>query len=146
MAHAWHVEQWGYAERRPPSPRSAWFGLALAVLCAASYVVALVIPYYSGGMQTAPHEEMWVPDPTAAWPYETALDLPIGLAGVFAVSGGPFLAAGTLWWSGRTLWVHRGQLTSLVRGVLVATVLVSVAILAWLPTPMAGRVFSWFVD
>lgn len=146
MAHTWHVGEWGLAERRPPSSRSAWFGLALAVLCAASYVVALVIPYYVGGMQGAPEEEMWVPASTAVWPYGTALDLPIALAGVFAVSGGPFLAAGTLWWSGRTLWVHRGGLTSRVRNVFVATFLVSAAILSWLTTPMAGQLFSWFID
>ncbi|MDR7255132.1 hypothetical protein J2X46_004134 [Nocardioides sp. BE266] len=146
MAHVWHVDGLRVGERRPPSARSAWFGLALATLCAASYVVALVLPYYANGFAGATQEELWAHDLTTVWPYGTALGLPIGLAGILAVTVGPFLAAGTLWWSGRTLWVHRGGLATPVRTVLTTTLLVSVGILSWLPTPMAGQLFSWFID
>ena len=146
MAHVWHVDSWPAAERRPPSLRSAWAGLVLALTCAAAYVVALVLPYYANGLQGSTQEELWAHDLAGMWPYGTALDLPIGVAGGFAVTVGPFLAAGTLWWSGRTLWVHHGRLAPPVRRVVLATLLASAAVIAWLPTPLAGRLFSWFVD
>lgn len=146
MAHVGHVEGWVTTERRPPSLRSAWCGLGLAVACVATYVVSLLLPYYANGMQGSSQEELWAQDLSELWPYGTALEVPIGLAGLFAVSVGPFLAAGLLWWSVRTLWVHRGRLTSRVQTVVVATMLVSVAVLAWLTTPLAGQLFSWFMD
>jgi len=146
MAHVGHVEGWVAAERRPPSLRSAWVGLGLALSCVATYVVSLVLPYYANGFQGSSMEELWAHDLSEQWPYGTALETPIGLAGVFAVSVGPFLAAGTLWWSARVLWVHRGRLSPRVRGVVVATLVVAAAVMAWLPTPLAGRLFAWFMD
>lgn len=145
MAHLGHVEGWRVAERRPPS-RSAWCGLGLALTCAATYVVALLLPYYANGLRGATQEELYAHELTEVWPYGTAFDLPITLAGTFAITAGPFLAAGTLWWSARVLWVHRGHLPTQVRTVVVATLLVSLATISWLPTPLAGQLFSWFVN
>lgn len=146
MAHVGHVEGWATAERRPPSLRSAWFVLVLAVGCVATYVVSLVVPYYANGLQGSSMDELWAHDLSEQWPYGTALGTPIGLAGIFAVTIGPFLAAGTLWWSARVLWVYRGLLSPRVRGVVVATLLVAASVMAWLPTPLAGRLFTWFMD
>jgi hypothetical protein len=146
MAHVGHVGGWVATERRPPSLRSAWVGLGLAVACAATYVVSLVLPYYANGLQGSSQEELWAHELTQTWPYGTALDVPLGLAGTFAITVGPFLAAGTLWWSARTLWVHHGRLTAPVLRLVVATLLASVIVMAWLPTPLAGQLVSWFVD
>jgi hypothetical protein len=146
MAHVGPVEGRAAAERQPPSGRSAWIGLGLALACVGTYVVALVLPYYANGLQGSTLEELWAHDLSEQWPYGTALDLPVALAGMFAIGVGPFLAAGMMWWSARVLWVHRGQLSSRVRTLVWATLLVSSATMAWLPTPMAGRLFSWFAD
>ncbi|KQV69554.1 hypothetical protein ASC64_06820 [Nocardioides sp. Root122] len=146
MAHVGHVEGWVATERRPPSLRSAWFVLLLTVSCVGTYVVSLVLPYYANGLQGSSMEELWALELTEQWPYRTALGAPIGVAGVFAVTVGPFLAAGTLWWSARVLWVYRGLLSPRVRALVVATLLVAISIMAWLPTPLAGRLFNWFMD
>ncbi|WP_374455396.1 hypothetical protein [Nocardioides sp.] len=146
MAHVGHVEGWMATERRPPSLRSAWFGLVLALTCVGTYAVSLLLPYYANGLQGSSQEELWANELVQQWPYDTAWGTPIGLAGLFAISVGPFLAAGLLWWSLRTLWVHRGALSVPVHAVVVATMLVSVAVLAWLTTPLAGQLFSWFMD
>ena len=146
MAHVGHVEGWVVTERRPPSRRSAWFVLVLTLACLATYVVALVLPYYANGLQGSSMEELWAHDMSEQWPYETALGAPIGVAGIFAVTVGPFLAAGTLWWSARVLWVYRGLLAPRVRALVVATLLAASAVMAWLPTPLAGQLFNWFMD
>lgn len=146
MAHVWHVEGGLAAERRPPSTAWACVGLGLALACVTTYVVALVLPYYANGLQGSTQEELSAHDLAETWPYGTALDLPLCLAGLFAVTVGPFVACGTLWWSARTLWVHHGRLAAPVRRVVLATLLASAAVVAWLPTPLAGRLFSWFVD
>lgn len=141
-----HVEGWAAAERRPPSQRSAWFAFALVVGCVAAYAVSLLLPYYANGLQGSSMEELWARDLSEQWPYPTALGGPIGLAGIFAISVGPFLAGGSLWWSARVLWVYRGELSRRVRWLVVATLAVSAAVLAWLPTPLAGQLFNWFMD
>lgn len=146
MAHVWHVGGWVATERRPPSLRSAWVGLGLALTCVAAYAVSLLLPYYANGLQGSTQEELWAKDISEVWPYGTALEAPVSLAGLFAVTVGPFLAAGLLWWSARTLWVHQGRLTSGVRAVVVATTLVSVAVLTWLTTPLAGQLFDWYMS
>jgi hypothetical protein len=146
MAHVGHVDGWVATERRPPSLRSAWIGLGLALTCVATYVVSLLLPYYANGMQGSSQEELWAHDLSELWPYGTALEAPVDLAGLFAISVGPFLAAGLLWWSARTLWVHQRRLSSAVQTVVVATALVSAAVLAWLTTPLAGQLFSWYMD
>ena len=146
MAHVWHVDGWPTTERRPPSSRSAWFGLGLALTCTGAYVVSLLLPYYANGLQGSTREELRAHELAETWPYGTAFDLPIALAGILGIAVGPFVAAGTSWWSARVLWVHHGQLPPRARAVVVSTMLVSVATLAWLPTPLAGRLFSWFVD
>ena len=146
MAHVGHLEGWVVAERRPPSLRSAWFVLALAVSCVATYVVSLLLPYYANGLQGSTMEELWAEELSTQWPYGTALGTPIGIAGIFAITIGPFLAAGILWWAARVLWVYRGALAPRVRAVVVMTLLVATSVLAWLPTPLAGRLFNWFMD
>lgn len=146
MAHVGNVEGWVVAERRPPSLRSAWFVLVLTLACLATYVVSLLLPYYANGLQGSSMEELWAQELSEQWPYGTALGGPIGVAGIFAVTVGPFLAAGTLWWAARVLWVYRGALSPRVRTVVVATLLVATSVLAWLPTPLAGQLFNWFMD
>lgn len=146
MAHVGHVGGWVATRRRPPSLRSAWVGLGLALACVAAYAVSLLLPYYANGMQGSTQEELWAHDISQMWPYGTALEVPVSLAGIFAITVGPFLAAGLLWWSARTLWVHQRRLTAAVRAVVVTTLLVSVAVLTWLTTPLAGQLFSWYMD
>ena len=146
MAHVGHVDGWVAAERRPPSLRSALVGLGLALGCVTTYAVSLLLPYYANGLQGSSQEELWASDLAETWPYGTAADVPLGLAALFAISIGPFLAGGLLWWSARTLWVHHGRLSSPVLVVVGATLLLALTVLGWLTTPLAGQLFSWYID
>jgi hypothetical protein len=119
-----------------------WAALALAVLGAAAYVVALVMPYYVHDLHRRPAgESLYLYELAGLWPYDTALGGLVAILGMWAFSLGPFVAFGVAAWSGHRLWTSRER-----RAVTAIALLVSLATLAWVVTPLNAELMAWFVD
>ena len=119
----------------------AWVALGLALLSAASYVVALVIPYYAVGAPDL--DAAAAPSAAQPWSYPAVLGpLPAVLL-FWSMCVAPFASAGVAWWS-----LHRVWTTRAVRGVgriAWAALVVSVATFAWFCV-QGGALMVWMLD
>lgn len=131
-----------------PGVREAWAALALAVSCAASYAVFLVLPYYVNDLDRFPLAEvaLGAHDPKDLWPYGTRLGPVFGIGSLFALSLAPLLASGTVIWSAWQFWLHRHTSTWWTRGVLGVAALVASTTVSWLASPFGSSLITWRLD
>ncbi|PKH37795.1 hypothetical protein SAMN05192575_101843 [Nocardioides alpinus] len=126
-------------ETARPALWHPWLALGLAVLCATSYVVALVLPYYANELHERPAGDL-----TGFWPYDTSLGWLVSLLAVFSFALAPVVGFGVAAWSAHRLWEDRQA----PRGRLVwlAAMIVGAASVAWIFTPLAAELRVWLVD
>lgn len=128
-----------------PAMWQPWLALGLAVLCATSYVVALVLPYYVNEVNRRPAGETLDPDAMPGfWPYDTALGWLVSLLAIFSFALAPVIGFGVTAWSAHRLWEDRQA----PRGRLVwlAAMVVAAASVVWIFTPFAAELRAWLID
>ena len=130
------------AVQRRRTDRRSWLACGLAALSAASWFVALVLPYYAAGRPGADSLHLYEID--AQWPYYSALGPLVGLLSFWALAMAPFVSFAVAGWSVHRLWTTRSERNG--RAVLVSAVLLSVATLVWFTTPMADDLLTWMID
>lgn len=122
-----------------------WLALGLALFCAMSYLVALVLPYYAHGLHHRPEgESLYLHQLSDLWPYDTALGWLVSLLALFALAGAPFVGFGVAAWSAYRLWAER--LTARPRLVWLTATAVATASVIWSLTPLADELRIWLVD
>lgn len=124
-------------------------GLALltALLAAVPYAGGLVLPYYVNGVHQRPAgETVYAYTLSAMWPYDTALGGVIAFVVVVGVPTAPFVAGGVAMWSVFMAWTWRRTLTAGEVVLYVAAAAVGIATIAWLATPLANELLTWFWD
>jgi len=122
-----------------------WLALGLALLCATSYVVALVLPYYVNGLDhRPPGESLYLHDLSEVWPYDTAYWWLVALLALFSLVLAPFVGFAVAFWSGWGLWAERRAPRR--RVVWFAATAVSTASVIWIFTPLAQELRIWLVD
>ena len=128
-----------------PARWPPWLALGLALFCAASYAVPLVLPYYAHGLHHRPAgESLYLHELSGLWPYDSFLEVPTVMLAAFALMVAPFVATVVAGWAGYRVWTDR-----LVPGRFVlwtAALVVSIATLGWLTTPLAEELLVWFLD
>lgn len=128
-------------QRRRADWRS-WLACGLAALSAASWFVALVLPYYAVGRPGA--DSLYLYEIDAQWPYDSALGPLVGLLALWTLAMAPFVSAAVACWSAHRLWSTRSAHGGHV--VVMAALLVSLVTLAWFTTPLAGDLMAWMID
>ena len=132
------------AEARTAS-RQPWLALGLALLCATSYVVALVLPYYVNGLHHRPAgDSIYLHDMSELWPYDTAYGWLVSLLALFSFVAAPFVGFAVAVWSACRLWVERGAPRR--TAVWLAAMVVSTATVLWIFTPLAEELRVWLLD
>lgn len=122
-----------------------WLALALALLCALSYVVALVLPYYVNEVHQLPAGESLPPDEMPGlWPYDTAFGGLVSLLAVFSFALAPVVGAGVAGWSAIRLWQDRHAPRQWM--VWLAALVIAAASVAWIFTPLAAELRAWLID
>lgn len=131
-----------HVDRRRPG-----LALLVAVLAAVPYGIGLVVPYYANGVNRRPADEtIYAYDLGTMWPYDTALGGVVAFIAIVGVPTAPFISGGVALWSAFMVWSWRRTLT-LTQVLLYATAFaVGVATIAWLATPMANELLTWFWD
>lgn len=128
------------AARWPP-----WLALGLALLCATSYAVSLVLPYYVNDLHRRPAgESLYLHEMSGLWPYDTFLEVPTVMLSAFALVLAPYVAILVAGWAGFRVWTDRLAPGRVV--IWAAALVVSVATLGWLTTPLAGELIVWLLD
>ncbi len=121
--------------------RRAWLALGLAVLSAASCVVALVLPYYAAGLPA--RESLYLGDIDELWPYTSAVGPLVVLLSFWALMA-PFISFAVVCWAAHRLWTLRAAPGRDV--VVLVALLVSASTLGWFMTPMASDLLAWMID
>lgn len=124
-------------------------GLALltALLATVPFVVGLVLPYYANGVHQRPAgETVYAYDLSSMWPYDTPLGVVVGFVVLVGVPTAPFVAGGVAMWSVFMAWTWRRSLTAGEVVLYAAAAAVGLATIAWLATPLANELLSWFWD
>lgn len=121
--------------------RRAWLALGLAVLSAASCVVALVLPYYAAGLPA--RESLYLDDIDELWPYTSAVGPLVVLLSFWALMA-PFISFAVVCWAAHRLWTLRAAPGRDV--VVLVALLVSASTLGWFMTPMASDLLAWMID
>ena len=124
-------------------------GLALlvALACWVPYVVGLVVPYYVNGVHRRTADQpiyTWELD--TLWPYDTPLGGVVAFVTIVGMPTAPFLAAGAAMWSAFMAWTWRRTLAPPEVALYLSAALVALASIAWLATPLATELVTWFVD
>lgn len=131
-----------HAYRRHPG-----LTLLVALLAAAPYGIGLVLPYYANGVHQRPAgETLYAYDLGTMWPYDTALGGVVAFIAIVGVPTAPFISGGVAMWSLFTVWTWWRTLTVREIVLYAAAVLVGVASIAWLATPLANDLLMWFWD
>jgi hypothetical protein len=129
-----------HVDRRRPG-----LAVLVALLAAAPYAVCLALPYYVNGVHQRPAgETIYAYDLGAMWPYDTPLGGVVGFVAVVGVPTAPFVAGGVAMWSLFMVWAWRRELTSREVVLYVVAAAIGVATIAWLATPMANELLTWF--
>lgn len=134
-------------EQAPATPARwhPWVALGLPLLCATSYVVALVVPYYVNGLHHRPAgESIYLYDMSELWPYDTAYGWLVSLLALFSFALGPFVGFGVACWSACRLWEERHAPRQ--RMIWLAAMLVSSTTVLWIFTPLAEELMAWLLD
>lgn len=127
------------------TPRAAWVALALALVGATSYVVALVLPYYAASLDQRPAgEPLYEHELSGLWPYDSPFGGAVGLLAMWALAVAPFAAVAVAAWSVHRLWTTRAVAGA--RAVTVAALVVSVATVGWTLTPLHAELVVWLLD
>ncbi len=121
--------------------RRAWLALGLAVLSAASCVVALVLPYYAAGLPA--REALYLYDIDELWPYTSAVG-PLVVPLSFWALMAPFISFAVVCWAAHRLWTLRAAPGRDV--VVLVALLVSASTLGWFMTPMASDLLARMID
>ncbi|SEB76429.1 hypothetical protein SAMN04489844_1011 [Nocardioides exalbidus] len=130
----------------PVRPRPV-LALVVALLCAVPYAIGLVLPYYVAGLQHRPAgETLYLHDLDALWPYDTALGGIVSVIAVLGIPLAPFVATAVAGWSAHGLWAGRHEANRREVALLVAAVVIALANLAWLATPLSNDLMVWFLD
>ena len=122
-------------------------GLALltALLAAVPYAVCLALPYYVNGVHQRPADQtIYAYDLGAMWPYDSALGGVVSFVAVVGVPTAPFVAGGVAMWSVFMAWTWRRTLTAGEIVLYAAAAVVWIATIAWLATPLANELLTWF--
>jgi hypothetical protein len=122
-----------------------WLALGLALFCAASYAVALVLPYYANGLHhRPPGESLHLHELSGLWPYDSFLEVPVVMLAAFALTVAPFVSTVVAGWAGYRAWTDRRVPRRVA--LWAAALVVSVGTLGWLTTPLAEELIVWFLD
>jgi hypothetical protein len=122
-------------------------GLALlvALLATVPYVVGLVLPYYVNGVHERPAgETVYAYNLSSMWPYDSALGGVVAFVAAVGVPSAPFVAGGVAMWSVFMAWAWRRTLTAGEVVLYLVAATVGVATIAWLATPLANELLTWF--
>ena len=135
----------------PPAPvvvrNRPGLALLVALLATVPYVVGLVLPYYVNGVHERPAgETVYAYELSSMWPYDSALGGVVAFVAVVGVPTAPFVAGGVAMWSAFMAWTWRRTLTAGQVVLYVAAAAVGVATIAWLATPLANELLTWFWD
>jgi hypothetical protein len=122
--------------------------LVLAVGCALSYAVVLVLPYYVNDLDRYPLAEVasGAHDPKDLWPYTHWYGSFFALGGLATVGFGPLFAGGALVWALFDLWVLRRDRDVAGKVLVILAVVVTVGTLVWLRTSFASALVAWWLD
>jgi hypothetical protein len=128
--------------------RGGWPPLLVALACAGSYALFLVLPYYVNDLDRFPLEEvaMGYHDPKDLWPHAQGGWASFRLAGMATFLLGPALALATLAWA--VVRTRQGIAAGDLRRTAPALVAAAVAIgtIGWLFSPFGRALMSWFLD
>jgi hypothetical protein len=125
--------------------RRGWPSLLVALGCAGSYGLFLVLPYYAEGLGDPPLQAL------VGWAYD--LRLADGDLGPFFHAGavatyylGPAATLSTVAWAAlrTTQGIAASDLRQTAPALLAAAI--SLGLLAWLFSPMGRAVMAWFID
>ena len=137
------------ATQPPTERRGARIPLVLALACAASYAVFLVLPYYLNDLDRFPLAEVagGMHDPKDLWPFDQGVGgglLMIG--GYFSLIISPIVAVAAAAWAALDTWYGWDERDArrVVLGVL--TIGVAGATFAWLVSPLGQALVAWFLD
>ena len=120
----------------------------LALACATTYAVVLVVPYYVNGMDQFPLEDVAIGyhDPKDLWPYDTGLAYFFEMGGLLIVRFGVLAVLTALVWSVVLLVRYRTSLGSFRRGALRLAVVVALATLVWRASTFGQALTRWWLD
>ena len=122
-----------------------WVALGLTLFSAASYLVALVLPYYANDLHRRPEgESLYLHEMSGLWPYDTSLGWLVSLLALFSFAAAPFASVGVATWAAYRLWADRRA--PRLRVVWLAALVIAVATVAWMFTPLAEELRVWLVD
>ena len=131
-----------HVDRRRPG-----LALLVALLAAVPYAGGLALPYYVNGVHLRPAgETVYAYTLSAMWPYDTAFGGAIAFVVVVGVPAAPFVAGGVAMWSVFMAWTWRRTLSAAQVVLYVAAAAVGIATIAWLATPLANELLTWFWD
>jgi hypothetical protein len=142
------------AEARPARATSpdlvrAWPPLALALGCAAAYLVFFALPFYANHLDRYPLAQVTggLHDPKDLWPYDSALGGFVGgIGGLLTLTCGPLVAAAALMWACSSLWRKRSDHDVRGRVLLLLAIVVALMPLSWLASPSGSVMMQWWLD
>lgn len=127
--------------------RRPWRALVVAVLCTVPYALGLLLPYYAAGLQDRPAgEPLYRYDMTTLFPYDTALGGVVAFIAIVGMPTAPFVATGVAMWSGFSVWDAWRRLTKGQVALYLAALVIAAGSVAWLLTPLATELVTWFLD
>jgi hypothetical protein len=123
--------------------------LIASLLCAASYAVFLVLPYYVNDLGRYPLDEVAIGyhDPKDLWPLNSGVGSVVwGLGGMFTIVFGPLVAICASLWALIKAGLSWQRLDARHRFALVGTAVSGLGIIAFVVSPFGQALTRWWLD
>lgn len=134
-------------DRSAPSvDRQARASLVVAVSCCVAYALFIVVPYYVNGLNAVPLDQVagGAHDPKDLWPVTTVIGTPFRIASLLTLIMAPVGAIAVLTWAAIRVLLQGSVLRS--RRMWASAVVLSVAFLFWVSTPVPQALTTWMLD